>query len=160
MLLWVRIRKRMRKMMTVSTSLSSIPASVIQIRLLYGYGNANENRSFFHYGNKKSSITDHNTSQRTPRQGTYNESFWKANQAARSLLGHFFVRQLTKAPLALTGELRLLITKSTLSRIYLLCSTRTRERFCPGLCVVVSYCKRLLSQSLHNRLLHWTESVH
>ena len=40
-------------MTTVSTSLSSIPASVIQIRLLYGYGNANENRSLFHYANKQ-----------------------------------------------------------------------------------------------------------
>ena len=43
----------MRKMTTVSTSLFFVSASVIQIRLLYGYGNANENRSFFHYGNKK-----------------------------------------------------------------------------------------------------------
>ena len=43
----------MRKMTTVSASLSSIPKSVIQIRLLYGYGDGNENRSFFHYGNRK-----------------------------------------------------------------------------------------------------------
>ena len=43
----------MRKMTTVSTSLFPVSASGIQIRLLYGYGNANENRSFFHYGNKQ-----------------------------------------------------------------------------------------------------------
>ena len=43
---------RIREMTTVSTSFFSVSAPVIQIRLLYGYGNANENRSFFHYGNK------------------------------------------------------------------------------------------------------------
>ena len=43
----------MRKMTTVSTSLFPVSASGIQIRLLYGYGNGNENRSFLHYGNKK-----------------------------------------------------------------------------------------------------------
>ena len=43
----------MRKITTVSTSLFSVCAFVIQIRLLYGYGNGNEYRSFFHYGNKK-----------------------------------------------------------------------------------------------------------
>ena len=40
-------------MTTVSTSLLPVSASAIQIRLLYGYGSGNENRSFFHYGNKK-----------------------------------------------------------------------------------------------------------
>ena len=35
-------------MTTLSTSLSSMLACVIQIRLLYAYGNANENRPFFH----------------------------------------------------------------------------------------------------------------
>ncbi len=39
-------------MTIVPTSLSSIPASVMQIRLLYAYGNANENRSFLHCGNE------------------------------------------------------------------------------------------------------------
>ena len=38
-------------MTTVSTSLFSVSASVIQVRLLYGYGNGN--KSFFHYGNKQ-----------------------------------------------------------------------------------------------------------
>ena len=42
----------MRKMTIVSTSLFSLSASVIQVRLLYGYGNANENMSFFHYANQ------------------------------------------------------------------------------------------------------------
>ena len=42
----------MRKMTTVSTSLFFVSASVIQVRLLYAYGNANENRSFFHYANQ------------------------------------------------------------------------------------------------------------
>ncbi len=39
-------------MTTVSTSLFFVSASVIQIRLLYAYGNANENWSFFHYANQ------------------------------------------------------------------------------------------------------------
>ena len=42
----------MGEMTTLSTSLSSIPAFVIQIRLLYAYGNANEHWSFFHYANQ------------------------------------------------------------------------------------------------------------
>ena len=42
----------MGEMTTLSTSLSSMPACVIQIRLLYAYGNANEHWSFFHYANQ------------------------------------------------------------------------------------------------------------
>ena len=42
----------MRNMTTVSTSLFFVSASVIQVRLSYAYGNANENWSFFHYANQ------------------------------------------------------------------------------------------------------------
>lgn len=55
-------------------------------------------------------------------------------------------------PLALTGELRFLITKSTLSRMYLLCSTRTRERFCPAR-VVASNCNCCSFPSPSSQLL-------
>ena len=43
----------MRKMPTLSTVLLFVSAPAIQIRLLYGNGNANENWSFDHDGNKQ-----------------------------------------------------------------------------------------------------------
>ena len=43
----------MRKMPTLSAVLLSVSASATQIRLLYGSGNANENRPSYHDGNKK-----------------------------------------------------------------------------------------------------------
>ena len=44
-------------MPTLSTVLLSVSAFAIQVRLLYRNGNRNENRSFYHDGNKKNPIT-------------------------------------------------------------------------------------------------------